>query len=491
MPLVAGILSAFAVLFVWGSLAPVPVMHDEWAYWMQAQQYGALHWAYPAPALPEFFEQLYVLVTPVFAAKYPPGHALGMALGSAMGVPALVPLLMTGVTGALVFALARRVADTVVASATFMLWLGTFGNLRFRASYFSEVTTSLCWLVAWWALLEWRETRATKWMVTLAVAIGWGAITRPATMFVFAIPVGVVVVRDVLATKRWRDLGIGVVCGTAVLAILPLWSARTTGDWKVNPLTLYTQQYLPFDAPGYTVNETAPQRALPAEMERVRSFLHEIKVEQADAPVWKTAWDRTRLLFLDAFGGWRLLFALTFLIGLQVAGTRGWFALGSSGLLIVGYLAQAHTADWTIYYLEAFPVFAFISALGVAFMLRKLGAPPESRGVLSVVGVVAALLLARDVWNAKSILDRIAVKPRAFTEAVAALPKRPNIVFVTYAPRRFIHVSLVANRGVLADAASWVVHDRGDADATLLAAAPGRTGYRYDEATRTFTEIVR
>jgi hypothetical protein len=328
-------------------------------------------------------------------------------------------------------------------------------------------------------------------MVTLALAIGWGAITRPATMFVFAIPVGVVVVRDVLESKRWRDLGIGVVCGVAVLAILPLWSARTTGDWRVNPLALYTRQYLPFDAPGYTVNETKPERALPAEMERVRSFLHEIKVEQADAPVWKTGWDRARLLLDDAFGGWRRPFALTFLVGLATAGAAGGFAIGTGALLIVGYLAQAHTADWTIYYLETLPAIAFVAAVGAATLIRRLGTAAASRPIAQAGLVVAALLLARDVLLARSTLDRIAAKPRLFTEAVAALPKRPNIVFVTYAPGRNRHISLVANRGVLADAPSWIVHDRGLEDAALLAAAPGRTGYRYDEATRTFTEITR
>jgi hypothetical protein len=42
--LAAGVLAAIAVFVVWGSLSPVPVMHDEWAYWLQADQYAHLHW---------------------------------------------------------------------------------------------------------------------------------------------------------------------------------------------------------------------------------------------------------------------------------------------------------------------------------------------------------------------------------------------------------------------------------------------------------------
>ena len=163
------------MFLVWGSLRAVPVMHDEWAYWLQADQYAHLHWKAAPPPVPEFFEQLYVLVTPVFAAKYPPGHALTMAAGFALGLPALVPLLLTACAGALVFALARRSAGAWTAALTWLLWLGTFGNLRFRATYFSEMTTSVCWLVAWWALLEWRGTRRRRWMLAMALACGWGA----------------------------------------------------------------------------------------------------------------------------------------------------------------------------------------------------------------------------------------------------------------------------------------------------------------------------
>ncbi|MFI5246402.1 MAG: ArnT family glycosyltransferase, partial [Gemmatimonadales bacterium] len=486
--LAAGVLAALAVFAVWGSLSPVPVMHDEWAYWLQADQYAHLHWKVASPPAPEFFEQLYVLVTPVFAAKYPPGYALMIAPGFALGLPALMPLLIAGTTGALVFALARRVAGNVAGALTWVLWLGTFGNLRFRAAYFSETTTSLCWLAAWWALLEWRATRRTRWMAVLALSIGWGAVTRPATMLVFAIPVGVVVMRDVLAAKRWRDLAIGVAVGTLVLGVLPLWSAETTGSWRTTPLALYTRQYLPFDIPGYTVDDTPPQRELPPEMERVRTFLRDIKKNQVATPVWATALDRTWPLLRDAFGGWRLPFAFAFLLGLWVLGAAGWFAFGTSGLLIAAYLSQAHTSDWVVYYLEAMPAIAFTAAIGVTRSLKgaRVAAAPKWAAVAG--GLVFAALLVSDVAAARDTLGRISAEPRLFREEVSKLPKKPNVVFVRYSPRRNMHIALVGNRGMLPGAASWIVHDRGVDDLRLYAAANGRTAYVFDEATGEFHE---
>ncbi len=504
-PITCALVTAALVMITWDSVQQLPLMHDEWAYWMQAQQFAALTWSQPAPRLPEFFEQLYVLVSPVYAAKYWPGHAMAIAAGFMVGLPWLLPLALSAASGALVFLLARRVSGALTASLTFVLWVSTFGNLRFRASYFSEITTSFAWLLAWWALLEWRETRRAGWMVALALATGLGAITRPATMFVFAIPVGLLVLADVwraigeLRATLARQLGIGLVCGTAVLAILPLWSARTTGNARVTPLAAYTEQYLPFDVPGYSVSDAPPERTVPPEMERVRAFLREIKMEQATAPVWRTFAERAGFLLRDAFAGWRLPFVLAFAVGLAVGGQVVWFAFGSVLLLVAGYVTQAHTRDWTVYYLEAFPVVAFVAALGVRRIgsrlrggvgaSRRAGALPPFALRLLGVGVVALLL--GDTYSATQTLSKVGARTIAFRNAVARLERTPNIVFVRYAERRNMHLALVANEGDLGLAQSWIVHDRGADNARLLTLVPGRTAYLYDEVSGAFTEMQR
>ncbi|MBM4193120.1 MAG: glycosyltransferase family 39 protein [Gemmatimonadetes bacterium] len=499
-PVVLGALCALAVWAVWGfSLRPWPVMHDEWAYWTQAGQYAALQWSQPAPPMPEFFEQLYVLVTPVFAAKYWPGHAMLMAPGFALGLPALMPLAMTAASGALVFALARRCANARIALLTVALWATTFGNLRFRAAYFSETTSSLMWLVAWYALLRWRESRRSSWMAVVAVATGWGAITRPATMLLFAIPIGVLVIRDAFERRDARQLAFGVLCGTAVLGILPVWSARVTGRAATTPLAAYTTAYLPFDVPGYRVDTTPATRALPAEMERVRGFLREIKQDQVRDGALRTFVARVWLVLHDAFDRWRLPFLIPFVFGVALA-VRGRdrhvaFALGTSALLIVGYLTQAHTADWSVYYLEAYPAFAFTAAVGAAALWSKRAAALDRhrRALLGVAGVALGATMAVDVWVARDTLARIAARTERFRADVAALPAERKVVFVRYAPaeRRNMHLSLVANDGMLDNAATWIVHDRGEDNVQLVAAAGGRTPFLYDEAANAFTEMRR
>jgi hypothetical protein len=220
----------------------------------------------------------------------------------------------------------------------------------------------------------------------------------------------------------------------------------------------------------------------------VRAFLRDIKKDQVAAPAWATAFDRSWLLLRDSFGGWRLPFAFAFLLGLWGLGATGWFALGTSGLLIVAYLSQAHTSDWVVYYLEAIPVVAFTAAVGVARALHGAAAGGAPRWLAPTAGVVFAALLVSDVAAARSTLSRISAEPRQFRDAVAKLPKKPNIVFVRYSPRRNMHIALVENRGMLPDAESWIVHDRGADDLRLFAAANGRTAYVFDEATGEFRE---
>jgi hypothetical protein len=56
------------------------------------------------------------------------------------------------------------------------------------------------------------------------------------------------------------------------------------------------------------------------------------------------------------------------------------------------------------------------------------------------------------------------------------------VVFVRYAAEHNANTTFVRNVASPSDERVWVVYDRGDAEnARLLALAPGRTGYLFDE----------
>ena len=507
-PAVFGVLTAVVVWTVWGSLRATAVYHDEAAYLFQARMFAQLRWAAPSPPLPEFFEQMYVLVTPVFAAKYPPGHALLMSLGAAAGMPGMVPVILNGVSGALTFALARRLAGVWVALLGWLLFVLAPNTLRFRASYFSEVTTGAMWLLALWSLLEWRATGRTRWILALAVAIGWGAITRPLTMLVLAVPIGAVVLRDVWRSRRWAQFAAAVGAGTAVLLILPLWITGTLGRLGHTPLAEYTSQYLPFDIPGYSMPATMAQRALPDDMRQTAAFLREIKAHQVAGPPTALLAERAGELFTGVWGDWRAVLFPAFLVGVATLTAAGWLALGSCAFLLLAYLTQAHTADWTIYYAETVPVLAFVTAAGFARIATWVASrsaahrgataepgdavatvPRRAALALLIVSLAVAALGARSVGRWREVQQAMARPQRTFLEQAASLPGGKTMVFVRYMPDHNYHFSLISNVPDLASAPVWLVHDRGADDLRLMRAAPDRKPWLYDEATRAFAEV--
>lgn len=471
--LLVGILSALAIWWVWAAIHPLPLIEDEVSYVLQSRIFASGHWTVPSPPAPDFFQQPHVLTTPAVASKYAPGHALLMSIGSLFGAPMLVPLLLTALTGALLFALARRVANEWVALLAWIVWIGDPLNLRFRASYYSEVTSGAMWFLAWWALLEWRKTRERRWLLALAAAIGWGAITRPLTMLAFAVPVGVIVIRDVARERRWTDLGLAMALGTLILCIIPLWSAETTGDWRVTPLSLYARDYLPFDKLGFGVDKTPPARVLLPEDRLTYVGFYDEHVAHTVARLPRTALDRLTAIATEEWSGPRIVLAPFVVIGLFGMGVEVAFALSCSIALFVAYLAYGHWSGWTLYYFEGMPVFAVLGALGILKVARRIGAASVPRLVTASAGLLA-LLAAYDLHDARWKRQRMAAWDVAFYQLIDKLPMRSAVIFVHYEPRIGPHANIVANSPHLADERVWIVNDLGARDAELMKYAGGR-----------------
>lgn len=498
MPWLAGALAIAATLLVWGGLQPVAVYHDEAAYLLQAAIFATGRWTGSPPPLPAFFEQFHVLLTPGLAPKYPPGFAFALVPGTWLHLPALVPLLLTGATAGLAFALARRVAGGSVALLAVALWLAAPGNLRFRAGFFSEILTSLLWLAGWWALLEWRGTGRTLWLLALAALVGLGAITRPLTMLVFALPVGVLVLRDVTARRAWGPLAAAMALGTAIVALMPLHNHKVTGDWRASPYARYTSLYLPFDRMGFGLDSTPATVALPPDMQDLSAYFGNVHAKHTARRLPVIAMQRMRAVLDDMGGPPALGAAALVLLGLFGAPAAVLVAAGTVCLLLVAHLPYAHFNNWTLYYLEAFPVLALLMALGIARAGRLLlgtgRAPDDGTSHLDLLLVLAALVwlaaLPLRIRGARDAHTGTAAAQLYFQELLRDVPP-PALVFVRYGPRHVSHYSLIQNPPDYDVAPYWVVYDRGAENAELLAKAAGRSAWIYDEAQGAITPLVR
>ena len=477
----AAVSSIAVVWFVWGEILPTAKIQDESSYLLQSHIFASGRWTIPSPPIPEFFEQPHVLVVPAVASKYPPGHALLLSIGSLVRFPPLVPLLLAGVTAWLLFALALRVSNAWVALLTWLLWATASITLRFQSSYLSEVTTGALMLASWWCLLEWRDTRARRWLLLLALAIGWSAITRPLTSLAIAVPIGVVVLLDTVRQRGWKDLGLAVGVGVAVLAILPLWSAQTTGDWREWPVERYRVDYIPWDKPGFTADSTPPRRAGSAVIQSMTSYFLQAHAEHTPAALPGIVSRRVLNLATGFFQNLRLPLLVFAIAGLFAMPRAAAFALGTALLHFAAYVMYAHDPYWTAYYLETAPAVAMLVALGLwrAARWAARGDVRAPLGAVAALGVLVAIgaPAVRD-WRAdhaiRSAFDRRFA--RSLTEVEA-----PAIVFLRYSPRLAIHPSVVFNRLDPERAPVWVVHDLGARNAELLRLAPERRGYRIDE----------
>ena len=503
-PVVVGLATGLVVWYVWGSLNAVAPVHDEASYLLQARTFASFHWAMPSPALPEFFEQYHTFVTPAYASKYPPGHGILLVPGIWLSLPGLMPIALSAIAGALLFLLVRRVANAWVAVLTVCLWLPTISNLRFRSSYMSETTTSVLWLLGWWALLEWRVARSSRWLIVVASCVAWMAITRPLTAVAFAIPISIVVMADLAKRRDWRALVRPALVAAAILFILPIFNWRTLGDWRKSTYETYAKMYIPFDHPGFGTSVATPERSLPPDMQEFsKQFVavHATHTQDKLPTIFKNRW---QAIFDDAFRGWRLPLSLLALVGLAVLGAEGWFAAASAVVLTLLYLAYAHPALWTIYYLEIFPLLPFLTALGIWTIASTLATPklrlgpklarewgPRQALGTALVALVLLWPLSHEVRYARRLEATIQSYHLDFRQRTAEIPDKRAIVFVRYAPWHNVHTSLIANEPDLADARLWVVYDRGAENAKLAALAPDRAAYLYDEGTRALLPIRR
>jgi hypothetical protein len=72
----------------------------------------------------------------------------------------------------------------------------------------------------------------------------------------------------------------------------------------------------------------------------------------------------------------------------------------------------------------------------------------------------------------------------AFRATLGQISAEKSIVFVRYGPKHILHYSLIDNQPDLARARVWTVYDRGTDDARLMAIAPDREAFLFDEASQ-------
>jgi hypothetical protein len=107
--------------------------------------------------------------------------------------------------------------------------------------------------------------------------------------------------------------------------------------------------------------------------------------------------------------------------------------------------------------------------------------PAERAALVLLVSAAFALWpLPERLAETRLNLD-VAREPLLRFEASTATIHQPAVVFVRYALGHRMHRSLIRNPADYPSALIWTAYDRGEENARLMALAPGRTAYVYDE----------
>ena len=396
----------------------------------------------------------------------------------------------------MLFLLARRFSNGVVALVAWFIWLIAPAALRFRPSYFSEVTTGAIWLVAWWTLLAvsrdgraslargargarrvgWHHATGDDDRVRRFLSVSWccgpcGSVARGVTSLA-ALPLAL-----------------------AICAIVPLWGHRVLGGWGKNPYAYYQTRVLPGrePGPGHRLDAAAARAAGGhGEVQRLRAShargahrrrccpqVLEARLLELRRGMWGDS-------LLPVSAGHRRR------AGDAAAGRAGVRHVCAGGDRLSLDRASAVLADLLPGALPGAGVPVGAGALAVRDGRGGAGAesggPRAGRSALPALVTCVALVcwLVAGRASSRSRSGTCGSRWRrgyheSFQQLLAKIPDRKAVVFVRYAPNADVHLSLTNNEPDASSARVWAVHDLGDANLRLLQAAPDRTPYLYEE----------
>lgn len=496
-PWVFALLTALTCWWVAGATLDVePVSTDEAAYLLQARIFATGHVTAPAAPIAEFFEQAWVVVAPRIYAKYPPGHSLALAPGVALGLPWLVPLLLNAVAGGLLFALLRRAVGAPAALLTWIAWVLSGMAMAWQTTYFSEVTLLACWLGAVALGWRWLDGGSRGWLLGTAVLSAYAVMTRPLSILLLLVPVGVAILRNAARTARWREVIQAAVLGAALLLVIPAWNLATTGAAGRSPLREYTETYLPWDRLGFAVESTAARRPAPPDLAGIAPQLVRVHREHTIARLPRTLLERAEWISRQLFSQWRVLLALFALVGIWRLRGPGWAAVGAALAQFFGHAIWGHEAGWTLYYAESAAAWFVPGAVGTVAALTWLvgkwrgGEEVAARVALAccLAAPVLVLLSVQESGAYREWRARRAADSHALIEVVRTGPGHA-IYFVRYGALRSGRPGLIRNDPFLAEARDWIVYDLGSRNDELRRLAPDRAAFLVDVDARTVTAL--
>jgi hypothetical protein len=498
------VLSLAAVLITsWITLSVfdgVPHDRDSVAYLFQARLFASGAVTAPAPSMPEFFKEDFIVQhNGRWFGKYPPGHPLVLALGVLVGAPWLVGPVLAGIAVPLLGHLGSILYGRGIGVAAAVLLVTSPFFLFMSGSYLAHTTAlalTLTALVLAWRLINDRRpsgaqssspplaTRLSplasragvavpESAIFLGLVLGWLLCTRQLTGVALS---ACLVAWQICAGSGNLRQRIFSLTGVALGAILPVlgllgFQYATTGSPFLSPQLLWWS----FDTIGFGPGVGADGWHDPA------MGLHD-------------TWDRLTELQRHLFG-WPFYLTLAPVMAPFVLGRadrRDWWLLSVFAALVLGYVLYWNRgmAYGPRYYYEALGPLCLLSARGF-----------QEISTVSVVGGIArrslyglAVALALVAFNVLMYLPQQVDEFRGYlgvdgrrARLVRDAGIDRGLVFVRDEPRGSWqpYASVFWLNGPTLDGPVVFARDRNDENARLRELMPDRPAYLLTQSSLT------
>lgn len=252
--IVTALALAGAASITLGRGAPVPAIHDEFAYLLQGDTFAHGRLTNPPHPLAEFFDTFHVLQKPTYTGKYPPAQGLFLAAGQTLGHPVVGVwvsfALFCGATCWMLQAWLPPRWALIGALLMTVRLLAAYGSQQWAYGYWGGAVAALGGALLFGAGR--RLWERPTWLQSFIMGLGLAILanSRPleglvASIFMLiALAWRYVVLRPFAIPYSWCVLlsGTGMVLFPTAL-VMAHYNTRVTGEWSKLPYREYLEQY--------------------------------------------------------------------------------------------------------------------------------------------------------------------------------------------------------------------------------------------------------
>ncbi|MBV9442551.1 MAG: hypothetical protein JO217_07630 [Acidobacteriaceae bacterium] len=250
---------------------PVPIASgaDDFSYILLGDTLRHFRLANPPHALPQFFEQVFVLQEPTYSSMFPLGQGLFLTAGWwIFGHPWAGVLLSAAAFSGACYWMLRGWVSPAWSFIGGLLAVAEFGPLSYwMNSYWGGAVSATAGCLVYGALPRLRLYGRVRDACLLAIGMSLQLLTRPFEFVLLAVSVILFFLSELRTVFSWRDarkFAVPIVSiAMATVGLMALQNKRVTGHWTTLPYMLAQYQYgipstltfQPNPVPHRTLNE--------------------------------------------------------------------------------------------------------------------------------------------------------------------------------------------------------------------------------------------